>query len=353
MFVFRRGGRVAASTIRPVITTAERRYATKIEIPFVPPPFPVVESCPSPTCSCREPPAGLDIEREQNISGSMATYAEQILISTGRNDWTSKIEDEEEAVLVRQLKKHLTRGGKYVDPYHNVMITNSSFPPTAKRSHVDCSNAAQFGSPSNPKTGDSAETTASAFLLPSFRYIPSISTNDNDIEFFIRAFMLPEKLHKSYSNLSQDQRDSLLRQPDYQKQFASRPVNEIVVLVCGHGGRDERCGKLGPILIEEFEEKLQAQNIAILKAPEEMEHNKMTARVGSISHIGGHKWAGNVIIYIPPSFKGNALAGKGIWYGRVGPEHVEGIVEETVMEGKVIKEFFRGGIDKSGEILRL
>lgn len=63
--------------------------------------------------------------------------------------------------------------------------------------------------------------------------------------------------------------------------------------------------------------------------------------------------AGNVIIYIPPSFTSNALAGRGIWYGRVEPGHVEGIVAKTIMEGKVIKELFRGGIDQNREILRL
>lgn len=78
-----------------------------------------------------------------------------------------------------------------------------------------------------------------------------------------------------------------------------------------------------------------------------------TARVGLISHIGGHKFAGNVIIYIPPSFQGNALAGKGVWYGRVGPEHVEGIVAKTVLGGKVIKDMFRGGIEQGGGLLRL
>ena len=60
-------------------------------------------------------PSGLDIERGQNINGSMAAYAEQLLISTGRNDWTSKIEDEDEAVLVKQLRSFLMRGGKYSD----------------------------------------------------------------------------------------------------------------------------------------------------------------------------------------------------------------------------------------------
>ena len=84
------------------------------------------------------------------------------------------------------------------------------------------------------------------------------------------------------------------------------------------------------------------------------------ARVGLISHIGGHKFAGNVIVYIPPGLKSyddsdvpHPLAGHGIWYGRVEPKHVEGIVQETIKKGNVIKELFRGGIKQGGEILRL
>ena len=60
-------------------------------------------------------PAGLDIEREQSLNGSMAAYAEQVLISTGKPDWTSKTEDETDAVFLRQMKKFLGRNGKYSD----------------------------------------------------------------------------------------------------------------------------------------------------------------------------------------------------------------------------------------------
>lgn len=142
----------------------------------------------------------------------------------------------------------------------------------------------------------------------------------------------------------------------------ARKIDEILVLICGHGGRDVRCGTLGPILKQEFEEKLEHQNISVMKdAPvaQAIEVDTAvgdytpTARVGLISHIGGHKWAGNVIMYIPPSFSKNALAGNGIWYGRVEPGHVEGIVAKTILEGKVIKDLFRGGIDQHRKVLRL
>lgn len=145
-----------------------------------------------------------------------------------------------------------------------------------------------------------------------------------------------------------------------------------MVLICGHGGRDQRCGIYGPLLRGEFERVLPEQGVEVLKGPVEVEGEggkeavegemdlgtKYAARVGLISHIGGHKFAGNVIVYLPPGLRTedgevHPLAGHGIWYGRVNPEHVEGIVRETILKGRVIEELFRGGIRPSGEILRL
>jgi len=45
----------------------------------------------------------------------MAAYAEQILISTGRSDWKSKIEDDEQSDFLKQLKKFLGQKGKFSD----------------------------------------------------------------------------------------------------------------------------------------------------------------------------------------------------------------------------------------------
>ena len=116
----------------------------------------------------------------------------------------------------------------------------------------------------------------------------------------MKAFILPSQLHQSYDRLTRKETDSLKRQPEMQQQFVgARKIDEILVLICGHGGRDVRCGTLGPILKEEFEEKLQRQNIPLLQDPPvaqpvevdtDVEGYTPTARVGLISHIGGHKW---------------------------------------------------------------
>ena len=232
------------------------------------------------------------------------------------------------------------------------MLTNSSFIPTTARPDSD-----------DVGLNQDQSAAASAFLLPSFQYVPSTPTDPSSVEAFIKAFLLPLRLHQSHDRLTRAEKNTLLRQPEMQQRFVgARKIDEILVLICGHGGRDIRCGTLGPILKKEFEEKLERQNISLLSDPPPAEAIEIdtglgghtpTARVGLISHVGGHKWAGNVIVYIPPTFGTNALAGKGIWYGRVEPGHVEGIVAKTILEGKVVKDLFRGGIDQDRKILRL
>lgn len=108
----------------------------------------------------------------------------------------------------------------------------------------------------------------------------------------------------------------------------------------------------GPVDVSE------PQELPLLEPTNADRQNKGTARVGFISHIGGHKFAGNVIVYLPPGSKmengeENPLAGCGVWYGRVEPKHVEGIVKETVMGGRVIEEHFRGGVRKGGKAFYL
>lgn len=123
-----------------------------------------------------------------------------------------------------------------------------------------------------------------------------------------------------------------------------------------------RCGIMAPVLRDQFRHILQLRGFSSAGEPglvDGLDH----ANIASISHIGGHKYAGNVIIYIPPNMtihtndsatpSLNPLAGKGIWYGRVEPKHVEGIVEETILGGKVVEDHFRGAIGQNGEVLRL
>lgn len=157
------------------------------------------------------------------------------------------------------------------------------------------------------------------------------------------------------SALPEAKRADLTRVLELASQFpdAVDIQNSPVILICGHGGRDQRCGIMAPVLESEFARVLGTRGFSTGNVIDGVVDRESHAHIGLISHVGGHKYAGNVIVYIPPGMSSNALAGKGIWYGRIEPKHVEGIVQETVLGGKVVTDHFRGGIGREGEVLRL
>ncbi|ODV80574.1 uncharacterized protein CANTADRAFT_88503 [Suhomyces tanzawaensis NRRL Y-17324] len=104
--------------------------------------------------------------------------------------------------------------------------------------------------------------------------------------------------------------------------FTEYELDRDLVLICGHTLRDERCGKLAPLLQDEFERVFAREGLE--------------GDIGLVSHIGGHVYAGNVILYSQHKHRDS------VWYGRVFPDRVQGVVHETVMRGKVITELYRG-----------
>lgn len=244
-----------------------------------------------------------------------------------------------------------------------------------------------------------------ALLFPAFKHMRPLASSTAStttsktanpfLKDFTRAFLLPKRLHPIYDGISDSDRRAKTRDPELADKL---PINiddirTATILICSHGQRDSRCGILGPLLHSELREYINnrtpnglddtrnyAARVQKFTATEEeasatpsKEEESSTSdpaatpvpiNVGTISHVGGHKWAGNVIIYIPPNATAAAttagagrhrhpLAGKGIWYGRVEPRHVQGIVEETVLRGQVIRDLFRGGIGEDGSVIRL
>ncbi|KAF4656209.1 hypothetical protein FOL47_009101 [Perkinsus chesapeaki] len=78
------------------------------------------------------------------------------------------------------------------------------------------------------------------------------------------------------------------------------------IFVCAHGHRDRRCGRCGPELAECIE-KLQDSRTHVRKC----------------SHIGGHKFAGNLIVY---DLK---FSDSGDWYGYVTPSNLNKILKHS------------------------
>ena len=102
-------------------------------------------------------------------------------------------------------------------------------------------------------------------------------------------------------------------------QIPHRPLTGRHLFVCVHGARDARCGVCGPPLVEGFISALEASGYADQVA------------VRQSSHVGGHKYAGNVLIY--PG---------GDWYGYVTPADVPRIVDQHIINDKIVWDLWRG-----------
>ncbi|KAI5950225.1 AIM32 [Candida theae] len=108
--------------------------------------------------------------------------------------------------------------------------------------------------------------------------------------------------------------------------FQEWQLDKDLVVICGHAKRDMRCGVLGPLLVDKFNTELSSKAL----------HDDVY--VGEITHVGGHAFAGNVLYYP----KECATSHDFIWYGRVFPDHVERIVDDTILNKEIIKGLFRG-----------
>jgi hypothetical protein len=217
---------------------------------------------------------------------------------------------------------------------------------------------ASFYSMDNSKPG--------LFLFPSFKYIPYLgpaqipalaqllgqapSTQHplNTTSKVTTISTHSTTTNASPSNPSKPQR-TRNRKDSFQLEII--PVRDFTILICGHAFRDIRCGVYGHVLEQEFRDKLERTGLKTRQTRCVSAKSKGdNAHVAVVSHVGGHAFAGNVIIYVPPTAfdameMPHPLRGCGVWYGRVNPRDVEGIVRETILGGRIIESLFRGGIN--------
>lgn len=92
------------------------------------------------------------------------------------------------------------------------------------------------------------------------------------------------------------------------------------IFVCVHAARDERCGRCGPPLLSAVREALSASRL-----------KDVTVR--ATSHVGGHKYAGNVLVYP-----------EGVWYGYVRPDDAGRLVREHLLGGRILEDLHRGSM---------
>jgi (2Fe-2S) ferredoxin len=101
--------------------------------------------------------------------------------------------------------------------------------------------------------------------------------------------------------------------------LAWRELRGRFFFVCVHGARDERCGRCGPPLADAVRAALAARGLA------------QSITVAQTSHVGGHAYAGNVLVYPP-----------GDWYGLMAPEDAPRLVQAVVADNAILANRWRG-----------
>lgn len=157
-------------------------------------------------------------------------------------------------------------------------------------------------------------------MLPATRVTAYRTSQENDGD----VLVFPDCLrYRPSKKQSEDRIIQALAGGDSVGQLESERLDGLFFFVCVHGERDRRCGQCGPPLIDALEDYLAEQNFS------------KKSHVYPCSHVGGHRYAGNLLVY--PG---------GYWYGYVTPRVVGDIVNCT-QENKVFSPLFRGHMSPS------
>ncbi|KAK3350021.1 Sucrase/ferredoxin-like-domain-containing protein [Lasiosphaeria hispida] len=297
-------------------------------------------------------PKNFKIDEEDDLYGFVKGWSTHVLVATGKTDWVRDVADEKGSVMQ-------AIGGARAPSNGKLMLSASNIPTPHHSSDY-----------SEPTT---------VLLLPAFTIVENVTPTTVPV-------LITEIISKAPTNDSPLEPVTLPRAlaaplpegtPATLTELTTRPCpHRVLILLCSQRTRDARCGQSAPLLRKELQRHLQ---------PLGLYRDLDDERPGGvgiyfISHVGGHKYSANMMIYRRPDafgvdkveraklaegervapikaakpadeteVEGEVGAGQCIWLARVKPEDCEGIVKFTVLQGKVIKPAsqLRGGFDRS------
>ncbi|PKY02564.1 putative sucrase/ferredoxin-like family protein [Aspergillus campestris IBT 28561] len=301
------------------------------------------EDCLHDCSSCTiKYPARFDVDQEDTVYGNVDGWATHALVATGKTDWVRDVADEEGSVM-----EAVEKGGWFRRMGCKLKLSASNIPvPDEYHSH------------------EKGAQPTTVLLLPAFQVIEHVTP------------ALAPALIKHIVSKAPTTTTPLVQQPapptslpptegqELEGQLQTHPSpHAAIILLCSQRTRDARCGQSAPLLRRELERHLRPLGLY-----RDM-HDERPGGVGVyfISHVGGHKYSANMIVYRRRDFdwykrsdgekaEGGKTEGgeydegaaQGIWLARVRPEDCENIVRYTVLQGKVVKaeRQLRGGFDR-------
>ncbi|WWC66194.1 uncharacterized protein I206_100095 [Kwoniella pini CBS 10737] len=318
-----------------------------------------------------ELPKGFDTDWESDLQGSSkGGTGRVIVISTGKSDWERDHVDEKDS-----LAHHL-----------NKVISSAPIPAnsteTKSKSTFPFISPSQFPSPSEPLSKPIP-------TLPSLYSSSLISQSDDPSDQSVLVFPDWKVVHEidnspdGAKSLFDNQLSSELGRSgkpfEVEDEFSRRRSwvlpYRAVILLCSHKKRDKRCHIAAPLLRSALHTVLQKHGVEIDEDGSSLSHldgppleemhgsdtereSEVGKRIGeiesvqggeggqvgifNINHLGGHRYAGVMLILFP--------SGAYISYGRVTPAEIPRVVEDTILQGKIVPGLLRNavGVERPG-----
>ncbi|GAA5935162.1 hypothetical protein JCM3775_007220 [Rhodotorula graminis] len=320
-------------------------------------------------------PKGFEMDLETTMLGSVNPLGRQILVSTGKSDWIREVTDDADSIpgLVRAVFDETSAAGtpsekKGLLGKFGAMVLGGDKKKEDEQEGIPGVHPSSAAPPADGVVSSKLSILSSSFIsssheghresvivLPDYKVVHEVEASRAAVGELVKGYLRPEVGRAGAGELSGSLRSWPL---PYQ----------CVILLCSHRKRDKRCSIAAPLLISQFHHHLEKHGFHVdergddltedadpieawesedkearLKEQLQGVQKADQARVGlfKVSHIGGHRYAGNVILYFPN--------GSSVWYGRTTPSDVGLIVDRTIMEGKVVPELLRGGLGLEGK----
>ncbi|KAF2089319.1 hypothetical protein K490DRAFT_72113 [Saccharata proteae CBS 121410] len=318
-------------------------------------------------------PRKFDIDETDKLYGHIAGWSTHLLVATGKTDWVRDVADEKGSVM-----EAVDKGG--VKPNNGKLMLSASNMPLPHDLHHTEAPAGE-------------ETPTSILLLPAFTIIDNVTPSrvPDLITTYVDAAPTNET-PLSATPFSLPTAATTPSIPSALPPLTPRPCpHQYLILLCSQKTRDARCGQSAPLLRRELERHLRPLGLY------RDLHDERPGGCGIyfISHVGGHKYSANVMVYrragsagtVVPSAaeaasldadateaangeangKGEKGDGEGngekkeeqreaaqcIWLARIKPEDCENLVRYTILQGKVVKpeKQLRGGFDRGRQLV--
>lgn len=250
-------------------------------------------------------PSNLSFKDDDGVSlwGSTKPYGLHIVIPTNQSDW------KHDALGVSGSLQ------KAVNSWSSSLKFSGLGESTAIKVTVSSLSSARLESDEKYMSFEVGDM----LLLPFFVWVRGVSVSDaGDVLNRVIPDLIAarENQNKQFSVTSYSEFPGVKLEVDPQRAY---------IFLCSHRTRDKKCGITAPIMRKEMEIHLRDLDL-YRDAGDDRPGGVLVAYV---NHIGGHKYAANVIIYLRKS-------GKNIWLARCKPNNVVPIIDECIVEdGKV------------------